>query len=146
LTYSREQAKSILAGTKLFDKVLEDVKAEQNKLTSAETQLARVREEAPDLADLVKDERLTLGACHTLRPAIPLRTNKHPARASPLRRSPVSDCNPRRTTSWNAARSGANPMQPTPNSLLAAGFAAALKNRSNSADPGTLAGPASVSR
>ena len=65
LAYSPDIARAVLAGSQLFDKALEEVKAEQSKLTSAESQLIRLREEAPDLADLVAEERLLIAEAYS---------------------------------------------------------------------------------
>jgi hypothetical protein len=65
LAYSRELADAVRDGTIKLDAAIVQVKAEQSKLTSAESQLTRLREEAPDLADLVTEERLPLSEAYS---------------------------------------------------------------------------------
>jgi hypothetical protein len=60
LCCSRELAIAVLAGGISLDKALEKVIATQKELESDEGKLVALREEAPDLADLVAEERLPL--------------------------------------------------------------------------------------
>jgi ParB-like chromosome segregation protein Spo0J len=53
-------APGVIAGTKNFDEALIEARQRQNKATSDETQTAKLRDEAPDLADLVTEERMSL--------------------------------------------------------------------------------------
>jgi ParB-like chromosome segregation protein Spo0J len=58
--YSIELAAKVRDGIVKLDKAMEQVEAARKELQSAETQIVRLRAEAPDLADQVDEERLTL--------------------------------------------------------------------------------------
>jgi hypothetical protein len=58
--YSRELAAKVRDGIVKLDKALEQVDAARKELESTEVKLVRLRAEAPDLADQVDEERLTL--------------------------------------------------------------------------------------
>jgi len=60
LAYSRELALAVRDGTKKLDEALAEVKAARDSLWSEEGMIARLRAEAPDLADLVAEERMKL--------------------------------------------------------------------------------------
>jgi hypothetical protein len=60
LAHSRELALNVLRDVTPLDEALTKVKAERKASESAEAQIAKLRELAPDLADLVADERLKL--------------------------------------------------------------------------------------
>jgi hypothetical protein len=55
--WSRELAQDVLAGRKAFDEALKQVNKELAESITAEARLAELRRCAPDLADLVDDER-----------------------------------------------------------------------------------------
>jgi hypothetical protein len=64
LRHSRALADEVLKGATPFDKALEQIKSEQQRSLGTEARLARLRAEAPDFADLVDDERMTVAeAC-----------------------------------------------------------------------------------
>ena len=50
----------MVAGFKLFDAALAEVEAVKKQNETDESKLVRLREEAWDLADFVRDEQLTL--------------------------------------------------------------------------------------
>lgn len=58
--HSEALAQDVLADRVPLDKALEQVKREQANAMGVEAKLARLRQEASDLADLVADDRLTL--------------------------------------------------------------------------------------
>lgn len=58
--YSEELAAKVRDGVVKLDKALEQVEAVRKELQSAETQMAQLASEAPDLAEHVDEERLTL--------------------------------------------------------------------------------------
>ena len=60
LAFSRELALTVIAGTEPLDAAVDKVQQERQRMDSEEAQLARLRTEAPDLADQVSEERLTL--------------------------------------------------------------------------------------
>jgi hypothetical protein len=60
LRHSRELAEAVLNDTVKLDAALEKVIAEQKEMQSAERRLALLRKDAPDLAELVDEERLRL--------------------------------------------------------------------------------------
>lgn len=60
LHFSRELALRVMSGQEPLDAALVKVTDEQKRLQSDEEQLARLRIEAPDLADLVAEERMKL--------------------------------------------------------------------------------------
>ena len=64
LHYSRELALAVLDDTIKLDSALEKISAEQKAMKSTEGKLALLREEAPDLAELVAEERLSLDEAH----------------------------------------------------------------------------------
>lgn len=60
LAYSRDLALAVRDGTESLDAALATVTAERQKLDTKETKLARLQKAAPDLAELVTEERMTL--------------------------------------------------------------------------------------
>jgi ParB-like chromosome segregation protein Spo0J len=58
LAYSRELAEAVRDGNIKLDEALVDVKAARDALNSEEAMIARLRDDAPDLADLVSEERM----------------------------------------------------------------------------------------
>lgn len=58
LAFSPELALAVRDGTKKLDEALVEVKTARDALTSEEAMVARVRNEAPDLADLIEEERM----------------------------------------------------------------------------------------
>lgn len=60
LDYALDLADEVLAGTTPFSKAVEEARARKQAASSSEAQMARLRDEAPDLADQVADERLSL--------------------------------------------------------------------------------------
>jgi hypothetical protein len=60
LRHSRALALSVRDGGTKFDEALEKVEQEQMKLQTAEHKLGRLQSEAPDLAELVDDDRMPL--------------------------------------------------------------------------------------
>jgi hypothetical protein len=60
LRSSKELAEAVVAGFKLFDAALAEVEAVKKQNETDESKLVRLREEAWDLADFVRDEQLTL--------------------------------------------------------------------------------------
>jgi hypothetical protein len=60
LAHSRALAEAVRDGTVKLDEALQRVKDERAALDSTEAQKARLQSDAGDLADLVRDERLTL--------------------------------------------------------------------------------------
>jgi predicted nucleic acid-binding Zn-ribbon protein len=65
LRHSRELAEAVRDGTIKLDDALERIKNERKELESAETKLARLRAEAPDLADLVNEDRIALNEAYS---------------------------------------------------------------------------------
>ncbi len=59
--YSVELATAVRDGVVSLDSALAKVKTEQDSLKTTETKLAELRVNAPDLADLVDEERMSLG-------------------------------------------------------------------------------------
>jgi hypothetical protein len=67
LAYSRELALAVRDGTKKLDDALDEVKAARNALSSDESKRERLHSEAPDLAELVDEDRMPLSeACAAL--------------------------------------------------------------------------------
>jgi ParB-like chromosome segregation protein Spo0J len=66
LRHSRELALAVRDGTMALDEALEIVKKAKQAIESDETQIARLRREAPDLADLVEEGRMKAGEAITL--------------------------------------------------------------------------------
>jgi len=64
LRHSRALAVEVVQGRKSLDKALEQVADENEESASAETQLTALRQFAPDLAELVNEERLALHEAH----------------------------------------------------------------------------------
>lgn len=63
LAFSREWALAVRDGSRKLDEVLKEVQEARRNLETVETKMARLRAEAPDLAELVteeRDERLSL--------------------------------------------------------------------------------------
>jgi ParB-like nuclease family protein len=60
LANAPELAYAVRDGTRKLDEVLRDIEKQQQALQSDEAKLATLRKAAPDLADLVTDERLAL--------------------------------------------------------------------------------------
>lgn len=60
LAHSRELAEAVRDGIESLDDALKTVKQRQNGLKTAEEQLAELRVEAADLAEMVDDERMPL--------------------------------------------------------------------------------------
>jgi ParB-like nuclease domain len=60
LAYSRETALAVRDGNKRLDEALVEVKAAREALQSQEGKLAQLRNDAPDLADLVDEDRMPL--------------------------------------------------------------------------------------
>jgi hypothetical protein len=60
LAHSRELALAVRDGLKTLDDALDDVKASKKAMQSAEAMTERLRRDAPDLADLVTEERMKL--------------------------------------------------------------------------------------
>jgi hypothetical protein len=60
LAFSREYALAVRDGTRKLDDVLRDIEKEQRALQSDEIKHATLQKEAPDLADLVTEDRLAL--------------------------------------------------------------------------------------
>lgn len=60
LRHSRELAEAVREGTVKLDEALERIKAERKELESTESKLAILRTDAPDLADLVDEDRIPL--------------------------------------------------------------------------------------
>jgi len=60
LHHSRELALAVRDGTKPLDEALAEVTASRKNMESAEAQMARLRAEAPDQADLVAEGRLKI--------------------------------------------------------------------------------------
>jgi hypothetical protein len=60
LQFNPEMAKAVLAGAVKLDKALEEAQAAETRANSVEGKWAKLRREAPDLADLVTEERLGL--------------------------------------------------------------------------------------
>jgi hypothetical protein len=58
LAYSRELALAVRDGLKTLDEALAEVKAARDAINSDEGMIARLRKEAPDLANLVTEERM----------------------------------------------------------------------------------------
>jgi hypothetical protein len=54
----------VLAGAKPFDEALKEATAARDKQASDEAQMARLRNEAPDLAELVTEGRMSLSEAH----------------------------------------------------------------------------------
>ena len=61
LAYSRDLALAVRDGTESLDDAYATVRAERSKLDTKEAKIARLRKDAPDLAELVDDERMSLG-------------------------------------------------------------------------------------
>ena len=59
--YSEELAQAVLKGTIPLEEAMRTVQQEKQKATGIEAQIARIRKAAPDLADQVADQTLTLG-------------------------------------------------------------------------------------
>jgi ParB-like chromosome segregation protein Spo0J len=59
--YSPELALAVRDGTKKLDEALKEVKTAREELNSQEWKLAKLRNDAPDLADLVDEDRMALG-------------------------------------------------------------------------------------
>jgi hypothetical protein len=64
LHHSRELALAVLGDTIKLDSALAKISEEQKAMKSTEGKLALLREEAPDLAELVAEERLSLDEAH----------------------------------------------------------------------------------
>lgn len=60
LRHSRELAEAVREGNVKLDEALDRIKAERKELESTETKLATLRTDAPDLADLVDEDRIPL--------------------------------------------------------------------------------------
>lgn len=60
LKYSEELARQVVAGDMSLDKALEQVTASQGQLANDRSRLRKLREERPDLATAVTEERMTL--------------------------------------------------------------------------------------
>jgi ParB-like chromosome segregation protein Spo0J len=60
LQYAPEKADSVLAGALGLDEAYNEARARKGAASSMEAQMSRLRAEAPDLADLVTEERMTL--------------------------------------------------------------------------------------
>jgi hypothetical protein len=60
LRFSRDLAIAVRDGTRRFDEVLREVEEKHRALQGAEQKLARLRADAPDLAELVAEERLSI--------------------------------------------------------------------------------------
>jgi hypothetical protein len=60
LKFSRPMAEAVLKGTDSLDQVLQKVEAEQRRAEGEGARMDRLRKGAPDLADLVADERMSL--------------------------------------------------------------------------------------
>jgi len=60
LTFSLDIAHAVRDGTKTLDDALKEIEESRKAMLSAEAQLASLRAEAPDLADLVTDEKLSM--------------------------------------------------------------------------------------
>jgi len=61
LRHSRELAASVLSGVTPLDTALKTVEEERRQAEGDEARMGRLRKSAPDLADLVTEERMTLG-------------------------------------------------------------------------------------
>ena len=57
-------ALAVLAGSKLFDEALRETTAARDRHASDEAQMTRLRDEAPDLAELVTEGRMTLSEAY----------------------------------------------------------------------------------
>lgn len=64
--HSRELAEAVRDGTTKLDDALEIVKRARDLVQTDETQLARLRREAPDLAELVEEDRMKLREAMTV--------------------------------------------------------------------------------
>jgi ParB-like nuclease domain len=64
LRYSREVAEEVRDGTKTLDEALVKVKTEQEYKDSGEYKLAQLEKNAPDLAEQVREERLSLNQAY----------------------------------------------------------------------------------
>ena len=60
LAFSRELAAAVRDGTKKLDEALKEVKAAREALETQESRLTKLRDGAPDLADLVDEDRMAL--------------------------------------------------------------------------------------
>ncbi|HYM25282.1 MAG TPA: hypothetical protein VEU08_18825 [Vicinamibacterales bacterium] len=65
LHHSLTLAEDVKAGRKHFDEALKIVQQEREVSANSEAVMAELRRNAPDLADLVVEERLTLGEAHS---------------------------------------------------------------------------------
>ena len=72
LRHSRELAEAVREGTVKLDETLDRIKAERKEMELAESKLDTLRNDAPDLADLVDEDRISLAeaaAAHEQRKA-----------------------------------------------------------------------------
>jgi hypothetical protein len=60
LAYSRDLALAVRDGTESLDDAYATVRAERSKLDTKEAKIAQLRKDAPDLADLVAEDRMKL--------------------------------------------------------------------------------------
>jgi hypothetical protein len=65
LHHSRDLARAVLMDATKLDEALKKVIAEQKEMESTEGKLAQLRKEAPDLAELVSEERLALAEAYS---------------------------------------------------------------------------------
>jgi hypothetical protein len=60
LHHSRDLAESVLRGVTPFDDALATIKEEQQRFSSTAAKLERIQAAAPDLADRIADEKLSI--------------------------------------------------------------------------------------